>query len=90
MAKFDPSKVKLAEVSDYGSAEASQCGPYGADDGPVKVRCYRETTDWRSRKAAREFYMMGSLMCEGSESGRYLSIVQDLDAGKVLCEDGCP
>lgn len=83
----------MKNLSDYdflgiSEKDAAELGPFGADDGPVAVTCYRERVEFRSRKAARGFYETAMLCTSGSESARYAHVVADIDAGRAEATDG--
>lgn len=82
----------MKSIEDYdfyeiGREEARNIGPFGDDDGPVTVTCYRETETWRSRKAARAYYEAGSDCSSGHEQYRYFAIVDGIDAGLAEVTD---
>ena len=83
----------MKKLSDYdffeiSEKDAAKLGPFGADDRPVAVTCYRERVEFKSRKAARKFYETGMLCCSGFEAGRYARVVADIDAGLAEATDG--
>ena len=80
----------LDNLMDLGGKQAMQFGPFGRKDGPVTVICYGEREEWKSRWAARQFFQLGTLMCDGSERNRYMNIFLDLTVGKKICSDGEP
>ena len=53
----------------------------------ITVKCYNEIETWKSREEAKEFYLEGAMMCEGSEQARYWSIYNQLCAGLNYCTD---
>ena len=52
----------------------------------VIVVCYDEREYWE-RSEAIKFYTEGMLACEGSEQGRYASIVNQLSHGSKVAYD---
>ena len=69
--------------------EARKLRPFGKNDKPVKVRCYRQTEEWKSAKAARKFYETAMMSVDpgSSECERYTEIVSDLSEGKDFADD---
>lgn len=53
---------------------------------PVIVVCYNEREYWE-RSEAIKHYTEGMLACEGSEQGRYISIVNQLSHGSKVAYD---
>lgn len=80
-------KLEDVDFMSIGAAEARELGPYGNGDGPVTVTCYREKEQWKSRKAAREFYRTAAMCCDGSEADRYWTIVSGLEDGLAEVSD---
>ena len=54
----------------------------------VTVRCGLNEEYWTTRQEAVDFYLEGALCCGGSEAERYMTIVQQLMAGRKLASDG--
>lgn len=69
------------------ASEARTLGPFGADDYPVTVTCYRQKEAWKSKRAAVAFYQAGANCCGGSEQERYSTIVSKLIAGNRDVDD---
>ena len=55
----------------------------------IQIICYNQIEYWNKRENALWFYKDAERCCEGSERERYMNIVDDLEDGKALCEDGC-
>lgn len=53
----------------------------------VKTICYGQAQDWESRWDAVDFFMLGVTSSEGSEQGRYTTILMKLLAGEDICSD---
>jgi len=82
----------MKKLTDYDfyeipAIEARKLGPFGADDYPVAVTCYRQKETWKSVKAAKAFYQAGANCCMGSEQERYSTIVSKLTAGNRDVDD---
>ena len=80
----------LTHISGIESSEAAMFGPFGKGDGPVTVICYGKRDEYRSRLAAKMFFMLGMECCGGSERDRYTDIYLALEAGEKVCTDGEP
>jgi len=67
---------------------------YGEDiirklkDDEVTTICYGTRRDWTSRKEAEQFFLEGTMACEGSEKDRYATILCKLVSGDMVCSDG--
>lgn len=53
----------------------------------IKTTCYGMSRTWKSRKAAKEFFLMCMENSEGSEHERYSRIYFDLCDGLFDCSD---
>lgn len=82
-------KLEDYDFTEMSEKDAAEIGPFGPDDRPCAVTCYRTRTKFRSRKAARRFFETGALCCCGSEQERYSEIVRQLDSGLDEVSDGC-
>ena len=54
----------------------------------IAIICYNTIEYWNKRENALRFYKDAERNTEGSERERYMNIVDDLEDGKALCEDG--
>jgi len=81
---------RLDKLAAMTQDEASKYGPYGKNDSRCTVECGGKRIDWKSRRAARFFYSVAAVSCEGSAKERYSTIVAELDAGKEVATDGIP
>lgn len=53
----------------------------------VTVICYGQEEEWNSREEAMLYYLEGVEECDGSERERYLTILEGLIEGKMVCTD---
>lgn len=79
--------ITLDNIDQFSDKEAAKAGPFGADDKPCTITCYRETVEWKSVKAAMQFYKIATISTNGSESYRYGNIWSKLKSGHTVVDD---
>ena len=53
----------------------------------VTTICCGQALEWEIRWNAIDFFMEETMVCDGSQKGRYTSILLKLMAGEMVCTD---